>query len=319
MAQVNTVRGPIDSAALGRTLVHEHISIRTPGIRENWPELSIRDQARENAIAQLRGAASVGIGAVIDLTTADLGRDIALMREVAEAVPEVQIVCATGIYWIVPRYWWHREVEEITAAIVREITEGIGDTGIRPGAIKLASDMEAGGLTALNEKILRAGARAHRATGVPILTHNGPPTLGAEQVRVFQDEGVSLRDNVVIGHVGDTTDTAFLKGLMRSGACIGMDRFGLDRRLPFADRVATVATLCKEGFAEQIVLSHDACCGIDWMADYAQVTALMPNWHLSHISTDVLPALQRAGVSDAQLDQMMIANPRRLLEPATPY
>ena len=92
---------------------------------------------------------------------------------------------------------------------------------------------------------------------MPIATHNGPPTLGAEQQRVFKEEGCDL-SRIVIGHVGDTDDTDYLKSLMDAGSYIGMDRFGLDMILSFEKRVGTVASLCADGYAERILLAHDA-------------------------------------------------------------
>lgn len=222
------------------------------------------------------------------------------------------------IYWIVPRYWWNRDSDTLAALFVRDITEGIQGTSVKAGIIKLASDEAAGGVDALNEMCLRAGARAHRQTGVPIATHNGPPTLGREQQRVFAEEGVDL-SRVVIGHVGDTTDMDYLKELMDRGSYIGMDRFGLDRFLSFEDRVATVARLCKGGYAEKIVLSHDASVVLDWLPDPSAMAQAMPRWHLNHISDDVLPELLRQGVTQAQIDQMLIHNPRTLFEKQGAY
>ena len=167
---------------------------------------------------------------------------------------------------------------------------------------------------------MRAVARAHRRTGIPIITHTGPPAMGAEQQRIFVDEGVALRDNVVIGHVGDTDDVGYLKRLADQGNFLGMDLFGLDERLPFKQRVATVARLCADGYADRLVLAHDCSCLLDWIPDFLNSAPVQrPNWNMAHISRDVLPALLAAGVSQSQMDQVLMANPRRLLEPAAPY
>ncbi len=317
MATINTVRGPVEPVKLGRTLVHEHINIRTPGIRENWPERSNRDFAKRNALERLRAAERAGIQTVVDLTTADMGRDVALMQEVQAETP-IHIVCATGIYWMVPRYWVGRDADDMASAFIREAQEGIADTGVRPGAIKLATDQESGGLSEVNEKCLRAGARAHRATGLPILTHNNPPTLGREQQRIFKDEGVDL-SHVVIGHVGDTDDVDYLKELMDNGSMIGLDRFGMDGILSFDRRVGALARLLADGYADRIALAHDSCCAIDWAPNYEQIGTVMPNWHMAHISEQVAPALREQGATDAQIHTLLVENPSRLLEPSTPY
>jgi len=312
MPSINTLRGPLDTQQLGRTLMHEHVAIRTPGIGENWPELWDEDYWTDSADQKLNGLSSRGIGTIVDLTTADMGRDMHYLQRVAERTT-INVVLATGVYWIVPRYWWNRDSDALTKVFVKDITEGIQGTDIKAGIIKLASDHEAGGVNALNEMCLRAGARAHRATGVPIATHNNPPELGREQQRVFKEEGVDLT-RIVIGHVGDTSDTDYLKELMDNGSYVGMDRFGMDFLLPFEDRVNTVATLCKDGYAERVVLSHDASCCLDWIADRPAIDAIAPNWNFNHIPDTVVPALLERGVTQAHIDQMLIHNPRTIFE-----
>jgi phosphotriesterase-related protein len=312
MPSITTLRGPVDTQELGRTLMHEHVAIRTPGIGENWPELWDEDYWTAQADQKLNALTARGIGTIVDLTTADMGRDMHYLKRVA-AVTTINVVLATGVYWIVPRYWWNRDVDSLVRVFVKDITEGIQGTSVRAGIIKLASDHEAGGVSALNETCLRAGARAHRATGVPIATHNNPPELGREQQRVFKEEGVDL-SRIVIGHVGDTKDTGYLKELMDNGSYVGMDRFGMEFILPFEDRVNTVAALCKDGYAERVVLSHDASCCLDWIADRAQIDQFAPDWNFNHIPDKVVPALLDRGVTQQQLNQMLIHNPRTIFE-----
>ena len=161
--------------------------------------------------------------------------------------------------------------------------------------------------------VLRAVARAHRRTGVPISTHTHAATQrGLDQQRIFTEEGVDL-SRVVIGHSGDTEDIAYLEKLIAAGSTLGMDRFGIDSMLPTDKRVATIAKLCERGHAERIVLSHDASCYIDWYPE-APLKQAMPRWHFLHIPDDVVPALRAAGVSDAQIEAMTTSNPRRIFE-----
>ncbi len=135
------------------------------------------------------------------------------------------------------------------------------------------------------------------------------------QQRVLREEGVDL-GRVVIGHSGDTTDLDYLRRLMDAGSYIGMDRFGLDLMLPFEDRVATVVSLCEQGYAERMVLSHDASC----FTHNFEVTAkkeLLPNWRFTHLHDEVLPALRARGVTDEQIHTMLVTNPRDVLTPGT--
>jgi phosphotriesterase-related protein len=207
-------------------------------------------------------------------------------------------------------------VEPMIEMFVTDITEGIAGTGVKAGILKCAT--EEAGLTPGVERVLRAVAQAHRQTGTPITTHTHALTKrGLDQQHVFTEEGVDL-NRVVIGHSGDTTDLAYLEELIANGSYVGMDRFGLDPILSFEDRVATVAALCERGHADRVVLSQDASCFIDWF-DEAIIPLAVPNWHYLHISQDVLPALLQRGIPQEQIDQMMIANPRTILQGGAAY
>lgn len=206
--------------------------------------------------------------------------------------------------------------ETMTALFVRDIEEGIADTGVKAAILKCATDRP--GVTPGVERVLRAVAAAHRQPGVPITTHTHADThRGLEQQRIFAQEGVDL-SRVIIGHSGDSTDIGYLEELIAAGSYLGMDRFGLDLLLPFEDRVATVATMCERGHADKMVLSHDAMCFFDALPE-EMIPAVAPNWHYLHIHNDVLPALRARGVTEEQIDTMLIHNPRRIFETTGGY
>jgi phosphotriesterase-related protein len=149
-------------------------------------------------------------------------------------------------------------------------------------------------------------------TGAPITVHT---SSGAQSGRLaldlFGKEGVDLT-KVVVGHAGDSNDLDYLMKLADTGAILGMDRFGLDVFNPTENRVATIVALAERGYADRMVLAHDASCFIDYFGGaHAAVAQVLPNWNYLHIGNDVLPALRAAGVSEAQINQMMIDNPRR--------
>ena len=198
---------------------------------------------------------------------------------------------------------------------VREITEGIGDTGVRAAILKCASDRP--GITPGVERVLRAVARTHRETGVPITTHTPTPPepWGLEQQRVFREEGVDL-SRVVIGHSGGTTNTAYHLELIDNGSYLGFDHFGIPG-ITLEDRVDAVARLCARGFAERIVLSHDAMCFVDWFP--RALIDSTETWRWTYISDEVLPVMRARGITDAQITTMLVDNPRRILEGGAPY
>jgi phosphotriesterase-related protein len=300
--------------------MHEHVFIMSPDITANYPEVWGDEAKREaDAITRLNELKSNGVDSIVDLTVIGMGRYIPRIARIAAAT-EINIVVATGVYTYndVPMFFHFTgpggvlgDVEPMVDMFVRDIETGIADTGIKAAILKCATDEP--GVTPGVERVLRAVAKAHRQTGVPISTHTHAATRrGLEQQRIFAEEGVDLT-RVVIGHSGDTTDLAYLEELIGNGSYIGMDRFGVDMYLGFEDRVNTVATMCERGHAGKMVLSHDAACFIDWLPEELVPVAL-PNWHYLHIHHDVIPALKDRGVTDEQLRAMLVDNPRRIFE-----
>ncbi len=310
MTTVDTVRGPVATAELGPTLMHEHIVTRSPGVQENWPHLWDRAEILRLAERKLTDLHARGIRTIVDLTTVDLGRDIGLIAEVARRSP-VHIIVATGVWWMPQRYFNAHGIDAVADLFIRDITQGIGESGVKAAIIKCATDTA--GVTPVIDNVLRASARAQKATGVPISTHTwAAGRSGEAQQAIFAQEGVDLT-RVIIGHSGDSDDLKYLRGLMERGSTIGMDRFGLDNYLPTDKRVEVLARLCAEGYAGKMVLSHDANCWTDMLSEDAK-RRTRPKWHYTHISDDILPALRKAGVTEDQIDQMLVRNPRAIFE-----
>lgn len=322
--QVETVRGPMDTSTLGVTLMHEHVFVLNAEIQQNFPTQWDEEERVADAIAKLTELKGRGVQTIVDPTVIGLGRYIPRIQRIARQI-DLNIIVATGLYTYndVPFYFHFRgpgtalDGPEVMADMfVQDITQGIAGTGVKAAILKCAT--EVAGLTPGVERVLRAVAQAHRRTGVPITTHTHAHTYrGRDQQRVFKEEGVDLT-RVIIGHSGDSSDLDYLKELMDNGSYIGMDRFGIDVLLPFDDRVNTVVALCKQGYAGNMVLAHDASCFIDWF-DVEVKQAAMPKWTFTHISDDVLPALRARGVTEAQIKQMLVENPRRIFEHGGAY
>jgi len=168
MTTVETARGPVDTAQLGPTLMHEHVVTRSPGVQENWPHLWDRNAILDIAERKLADLHRRGIRSLVDLTTVDLGRDIDLIAAVARR-SQVHIVVATGVWWMPQRYFSAHGVDAVAELFIRDITQGIGASGVKAAIIKCATDTA--GVTPVIDNILRASARAQKATGVPISTH----------------------------------------------------------------------------------------------------------------------------------------------------
>ncbi len=316
MADVETVRGPVPLDALGTTLMHEHVFVLSEEIRENYPD-SWDEEARVNdAIEKLQQMKAVGVDTIVDPTVIGLGRYIPRIVRVNAGV-DINIIVATGIYTYndLPHFFHFRGPgtlfggeDPMIAMFVHDIREGIAGTAVKAAFLKCAIDRQ--GLTRGVERAMRAVGAAAKETGVPVTVHtNVHNRSGLLVQKVLREEGVDLT-KVVIGHSGDSTDLDYLTALLDAGSYLGMDRFGIDTLLPFEQRVATVAELCRRGHARQLVLSHDASCYIDWFP-VEKIEAAMPNWNFTHIHDDVLPALRERGVTDDDIRTMLVENPKR--------
>ncbi len=313
MAKINSVLGEIDAADLGFTLSHEHVLVASAGIQQIYPEFIDRAATIQRGIADLTAARNEGLRSIIDVTTIDLGRDIRLLEEVSRA-SGVHIICATGTWRDIPRVFWTATPDDIAPLYIREIQDGIEGTGIKAGIIKVANDM--GGVTPEGEIILRAAARAHKATGAPISTHTwAPERVGEQQVAIFQDEGIDL-NRVYIGHSNDTDDIGYLTGLLEQGVWIGLDRYpGRPEVLDWEARTQTAYKLIQAGWAHRIMLGHDWSVALLIANREARAARDIanPDGYL-FITRRVLPRLAELGASQDDIHKIMTDNPRRFFE-----
>jgi phosphotriesterase-related protein len=322
MPTVQTARGAIEVADLGTTLMHEHVFVLSTEHVQNygdtwWDE----DERVTDAVAKLNELKSLGVDSIVDPTVWGLGRYIPRIQTIAEQT-DLNIIVATGLYFddAIPHQYEFRgpgllidlEVDPMVTDFTKDITEGIAGTGVKAAFLKCI--VEHKGMTPGAERILRACARTHRETGVPITVHtNSFVQAGRLALELFREENVDLT-KVVIGHAGDSNDLDYLKELADAGCLLGMDRFGLDIYNPTDQRVATIVSLAEQGYADRMVLAHDASCYIDYFPGKdaeAAKEAFSPNWNFRHISQDVLPMLKERGVSDEQITTMLVDNPRR--------
>jgi phosphotriesterase-related protein len=320
MSPVNTVRGAVDSADLGRTYMHEHIFVLSADVQQNYPGEWGDEQTRvRDAVRKLGELAAQGVRTIVDPTVVGLGRYIPRIQRIAEQVPDLNIVVATGCYTYddVPFFFHHRGPglgsdvpDPMVDMFVGDITDGIAGTGVKAGMLKCAIDEP--GLTPGVERVMRAVAKAHLQTGTPVTVHTHPGSrTGLHVKRVLCDsEGVDPR-RVVLGHSGDSADVDHLSELAEAGFVLGMDRFGINLDTTFEARADTVVELCRRGFADRMVLSQDASCYIDWIDP--NVMAFLPQWNYLHLDKEVLPYLREHGVTDDQLTAMLVDVPRRVL------
>jgi phosphotriesterase-related protein len=320
MASVETVGGRIDAGEIGLTLIHEHFFSGDEAVTVQWPHVRDREREYSLALESAQAVKSHGVKTVVDPTAMLLGRDIGALQRLA-AETGLQLVACTGIYTYdhLPEFLINRSEDFIAGLFAHDIEQGIQGTEVKAAFIKCAAD-EAG-VNARIEKVHRAAARASLRTGAPIMAHSRPGSqTGPRQVEIFLEEGVAP-EKIQIAHTGDTDDLDYIERLLDSGVYIGMDRYGIDLFLLTARRNATVLELLRRGYAERMFLSQDfdipIANGLDWyppdMVEQLQATGAATDWSMTFLFEQVIPTLSEGGMTDAQLDTMLIENPKRWL------
>lgn len=317
MNTVNTVLGPVSTANLGFTLMHEHLLNSGPGLFQNYPEL-YGTGPLERIVSRLVEAKVGGVRTIVDATTFDTGREVALQAE-ASRRSGVNIIAASG--------WWRDElprrnsgisIDQFARLFVREIQVGMAGTSIKAGILKAASDMP--GVTPWEEHLLRAVARAHLQTNVPIMLHSySPEQVGRQQVNILKQEGVDLR-RVKIDHCTDTCDVEYLVWLADQGCYLGMDRFPgeyLRRKTSTVARLKTLKAMIDGGYQDRLLLSHDY--SPTWFmpekpnVPHEKREASNPHGYL-YLKNVLFARLREMGVSESTLASLCMDNPRRFFE-----
>ncbi|MBH0779752.1 phosphotriesterase family protein [Nocardia bovistercoris] len=320
MSTVDTVLGSVPLDQLGPTLIHEHLIMISAEFQKFYPELAWsmpREEVVNTVAAALQEVRDRGITTILDCTAFFHGRDMDFVKEVNDRV-DINIIVSSGIYAFdyLPYHLSYRvpktvEDDILTRMFVRDITIGVGDSGVKAQSIKVATDLP--GITDNNERILRAAACASAQTGAPITVHTHPADqLGPRIQKILAEQGADL-SKVVVAHSGDSTDLDYLRSLMDAGSMAGFDRFGLymPGTSTMQERLDTVATLCKQGYADRIGLSHDAVLYSDW-GPPGMAAKRFPTWVPTHISDVIVPALRERGVAEADIDTMTVSAPGAL-------
>ena len=312
MDTVETVRGPVEVDALGTTLMHEHIFILQPEMLLNyahaWGKSYWDEEERvADAVAKLQRALDAGIETIVDATVPGLGRYIPRIQRVNELV-DINIIVATGVYAFLelPNFLAARADDVITELFVREIREGIDDTGVKAAFLKCV--VEHHGIVGDVPRILSCIAAAHVETAVPVMVHTSATARTGRQALEFLTERGVDPTKIVIAHAGDSNDLDYLRELADAGAWLGQDRYGIELFNPSADRLATTTALIAEGYAERIHLGHDSACFYDFIAHNPPLADVHPD--LLRIKNEFLPGLRSRGVSETQIEQMLVGNPR---------
>jgi len=313
MPDINTVLGPVTAGQLGITLMHEHTVIGPAA----WDREDGRDieMPAKTVIAAMEEAKRCGVNTIVNAGPRDLGRSVELDK-IVSGETGINIVEATGMYMQPVDISAASEKETIDRLyewFMQEITLGIGDSGVKAGVIKAATSYRR--IFPYEAAILRAAARASSDTGVPVITHTQDGTMGPEQAALLTEAGADPR-KVVIGHMCGNADLEYQAATLDRGVSVSFDRWGLGIIYPDILRLAALIGLLGIGLGDRIVLSHDYIP--KWIEqqpetpDFAR--PLIAEWSYTHIFRNIIPRLKSAGVTESQVNAMLVDNPRRIFE-----
>jgi len=313
LSTVETVRGPVDVAELGPTLMHEHVFVMQPEALQNYGHLWgasywDEDERVADAVTKLGALRERGIRTIVDPTVPGLGRFIPRLQRINAEV-DLNIVVATGVYAFLelPMFLANRSGDAIAEIFVREIREGIDDTGVRAAFLKCA--IEHHGIAGDVPRILGAVAAAQLETGVPVMVHtNAVARTGLLALDALTKLGVDPA-RIVIAHAGDSNDLDYLHAIADTGACLGCDRFNIEHFNADANRIETLLALLRDGYGDRVHLGHDAACFYDFMVSNPIFAGEQPDY--LHLQNAILPVLAEAGVTEEQIDELLVENARR--------
>lgn len=313
---IMTVRGPVPAEALGFSLPHEHVFLDLikvfPANMLAFDFQLVDEEVALGEVGRYVAAAeswAQGRPALVDVTTDErMGREPLALRRVAEAL-DLHVVMGCGRY---REPWFEPELGRLTAneladRLVIEIERGVGDTGIRPGIIgELGADRDF--VSPAEERVLRAGARAHKRTGLPITLHARFGRVGISQLEVLGEEGVSPA-RVIVGHTDTDPDPDYHEALAKRGAWVEFDT--VRGRIPLyaQRRFDFILEVRRRGYLDRLLVSHDVCA-LSHLRAYGGTG-------YDYLPGDFAGRLREAGFSDEELRLLFIENPRRALAPAT--
>jgi phosphotriesterase-related protein len=302
--KIRTILGDISPSELGVTTCHEHLLWVVPEpYADEDPDLGF--DSIPAAVAEARYFKSAGGSALVEMTTAEIGRCPIELRQIAKAAG-IHVISTTG---------HHKEkfsasalegtsVEEIADRITKDITSGMAGTDIKAGVIKAASSQNTA--TESERCVIQAVGLAHKATGAPVSTHTEAGTFAIEQAKLLNEAGVPF-ERLLIGHLDRGLPRETYVTLARLGVYLGFDQIGKNKYWPDAERVLLIKDLIAAGYVSQILLSGDTARKSAWHVHNPRTNGL------AHLLFNFVPVMREASVSEKHIHALLIENPARFL------
>jgi phosphotriesterase-related protein len=299
---INTVNGSIDALALGTTLIHEHFLVDFIGaIKTNFDRWD-RDSVIKKVLPFLLGAKQAGVKSIFDCTPNFLGRDVVLLQMLTQQTG-LNIITNTGYYGAVgnkylPEWAFTESAEQLAARWIKEFEQGIDNTSVKPGFIKISVDASEGGLSETHKKLVRAAALTHLKTGLTICSHTGPSRAAFEEINILKAEGVHPRAFVWV-HAQQENDKTLQTKIAKLGSWVSLDGIGWGDFDNYAD---CIHQLKSKGLLHRVLISHDA----GW---YKPDEPSGEFKGYTNIFTELIPRLKQKDFTDADINQLLIQNP----------
>jgi phosphotriesterase-related protein len=303
---IMTVRGLVPSKNMGVSLIHEHILVDFIGADSITDKRWDKSEVADRVLPYLRQIKELGCQTFIECTPAYLGRDPLLLKTLSDS-SGLNILTNTGYYGAgndkyIPQHAFIETADQLAARWILEWENGIGNTGIKPGFIKIG--VANSNLSDLHKKLVTAAARTHLKTGLTIASHTGPAIPAFEQIDILQNEGVSPEAFIWV-HAQSEKDPGNHVKAAKMGAWISLDGLNDDN---MEDYIRMITNLRKNGLLNKVLLSHDA----GWYhpgevkgGEYRGYTTLFQK---------LIPALRNEQFTEKEINQLLVINPAKAFE-----
>lgn len=298
---IMTVNGPIKAENTGIWLTHEHVLVDFIGADSITPSRYNRIAVISKALPFLKDAKQMGCGTFVECTPAFLGRDPLILKALSDSTG-LNIITNTGYYGAVnnkyiPASAFKQTAEELSRIWTGEWENGIENTGIKPGFIKIAVNKDS--LSAFHSTLVKAAALTHLKTGLTIASHTGPAIPAFQQIEILKKEGVSPEAFIWV-HAHSEKDISKLAEAASFGTWISLDKLNDDN---VEELIAIMKLLKEKGVLNKVLISHDAGWydpAKDNGGDFRGFSTLF---------LKLIPMMKQDGFTGEEIEQVFIKNP----------
>lgn len=302
-AYFNSVSGTHSIDSMGLTLIHEHMLVDFIGADSVSADRYNRDSVIQKVLPYLLEVKKFGVKTILECTPSFLGKDPELLRLLSEQ-SGIQLVTNAGFYGAVngkylPKYAFTETSEQLADRWIAEFENGIGDSGIKPGFIKISVNAETP-LREVDAKLVRAAGLTYQKTGLRIASHTGPWFAAEQEVEILQEMGIDPSAFVWV-HAQNEPDFANFKKAAELGVWISWDGIGWEVD-SYVDRLLFAK---EKGFLDQVLISHDAGWYKPGEVNGGDFQPFMA------IFTNLIPELDARGFGEEDWNMLLIDNPKR--------